>query len=76
MKPYDGSTDPINYLESYKALMMIQEATDILLCIDFPATIRKVARAWYSGLQSESINYFEQLKHLFMAHFSTNRKVQ
>ena len=23
MEPYDGSTDPIDHLESYKALMMI-----------------------------------------------------
>ncbi|XP_073099142.1 uncharacterized protein [Elaeis guineensis] len=75
MELYDGFTDPIDYLESDKALMMIQGATDALLCIDFPVTIRKAARAWYSELQSESINSFKQLEHSFVAHFSTSRKV-
>ena len=59
MEPYDGSTDPIGHLESYKALMMIQGTTNALLCIGFPMIIQKVARAWYSVLQSESINSFE-----------------
>ena len=35
VKPYDESIDPINHLESYKALMTIQGTTDVLLCIDF-----------------------------------------
>ena len=75
IEPYDGSTDPIDHLESYKAVMMIQETTDTLLCIDFLTIIRKATRAWYFGLQSGSINSFEQLEHSFVAHFSTSRKV-
>ena len=45
MEPYDGSTDLIDHLESYKTLMMIQGTTNILICIDFSTTIRKAARA-------------------------------
>ena len=74
VEPYDGSTDPIDHLESYKALMTIQGATDALLCIGFPTTLRKAARAWYSDLRSGGIHSFEQLEHFFMAHFSTSRK--
>ena len=44
IEPYDSSIDPIDHLESYKALMMIQKTIDVLLCIDFPATIRKVVQ--------------------------------
>ena len=44
MESYDGFTDPIDHLESYKALMMIQRAIDVLLCIAFPTTLRKTAR--------------------------------
>ncbi|XP_073103311.1 uncharacterized protein [Elaeis guineensis] len=55
--------------------MMIQGATDVLLCIGFPTTIRKAARAWYYGLQSRSINFFEQLEYSFVAHFSTSQRV-
>ena len=50
VEPYDGFTDPFDHLESYKALTTIQGATDALLCIDFSATLRKAARAWYFGL--------------------------
>ena len=74
MESYNGSTDPIDHLESYKALMMIQGPTDALLCIGFPTTLRKATRAWYSGLQSESINSFEQFEHSFVAHFGISRR--
>nr|XP_019702910.1 uncharacterized protein LOC109505143 [Elaeis guineensis] len=74
VEPYDGSTDPVDHLESYKALMTIQVATDTLFCIGFPATLRKAARAWYSGLRSGSIHSFAQLEHSFVAHFSTSQK--
>ena len=74
VEPYDGSTDPIDHLESYKALMTIQGATDALFCIGFSATLRKAARAWYSDLRSGSIHSFGQLEHSFVAHFSTSRK--
>ena len=42
MEPYDGSIDPIDYLKSYKPLTMIQGTTDVLLCIGFLATIRRL----------------------------------
>ena len=74
VESYDGSTDPIDHLESYKALMTIQGATDAFLCIGFPATLRKAARGWYSDLRSKSIHSFGQLEHSFVAHFSTSRK--
>ncbi|XP_073103482.1 uncharacterized protein [Elaeis guineensis] len=74
VKPYDGSTDPVDHLESYKALMTIQRATDAHLCIGFPATLRKAARAWYSGLRSGSFHSFGQLEHSFVIHFSTSQK--
>ena len=74
VEPYDGSTDPVDHLESYKALMTIQGATDALFCIGFPATLCKAARAWYSGLRSGSMHSFGQLEHAFVAHFSTSQK--
>ena len=74
VEPYDGSTDPVDHLESYKTLMTIQGAIDALLCIGFSATLRKATRTWYSGLRSRSIHSFGQLEHAFVAHFSTSRK--
>ena len=58
VEPCNGSTDPVDHLESYKTLMTIQGAIDALLCIGFSATLRKAARTWYSGLRSGSIHSF------------------
>ena len=73
--PYDGTTDPLDHLESYKALMRVQGATDALLCIAFPATLRKAARVWFTRLEPESISSFHQLEGKFVAHFDACRKV-
>ena len=35
LEPYDGSLDPLDHLEGYKALMIIQEVTDALLYLAF-----------------------------------------
>lgn len=72
---YDGTTNPFDHLESYKALMQVQGATDALLCIAFSATLRKVAHAWYSRLPSRSIDSFQQLKKTFLAYFDACRKI-
>lgn len=42
---YDGTTDSLDHLKSYQALMMIQGANDALLCLAFLATFQKVAQA-------------------------------
>lgn len=43
MDSYDGTSDLLDYLESYKALMQIQDTDDALLCIAFPAMLRKMS---------------------------------
>ncbi len=43
VKPYDGIANPLDHLESFNALMMLHEATDIVLCEALPATLHKVA---------------------------------
>ena len=40
---YDGTIDPLDYLEVYKSCMWIQGATDALLCIAFFATLKAMA---------------------------------
>ena len=43
VEPYDGTTDPLDHLGSFKAHMMIQGASDALYCLAFPATLKKAA---------------------------------
>lgn len=45
LDPYDGRTDPLDHLESYRAFMQVQGATDALLYIALPVTLRKAACA-------------------------------
>ena len=44
IKSFDGSTDPMNHIEGYRALMTLQGASDVLLCIVFFATLKKAVR--------------------------------
>ena len=41
---YDGSFDPLDHLEAFKALMLLHGANDGTLCWAFSATLRKAAR--------------------------------
>ena len=59
VEPYDGSIDLLDYLEGYKTLMILQDASNALLCLAFPATLKKTVQTWYSELQLESFSFFE-----------------
>lgn len=48
MEAYNGTSDPFDYLESFKSLMLFQRALDALICKTFPITFKEVARAWYT----------------------------
>ena len=67
---YDNSIDPLNHLESYKALILLQRASDALICIAFPITLKKITQIWYFELRSESIHSFDQLRQIFLVHYS------
>ena len=41
VEPYDGTTDPLDHLGSYKAHMMIQGVSNILYCLAFLDTLKK-----------------------------------
>lgn len=40
-EPYNSTTDPLDHLENYKALMLIQGTLDDLLCMACLATFIK-----------------------------------
>ena len=59
MDQYDRSTDPVDYLEGFKALMHLQDASDSLLCLALPATLKKAARTWFIGILPKSVTSFQ-----------------
>lgn len=71
---YDGTSDPINHLENFKAIMLLHKVIDGILYWAFLSTLWDVARYRYSSLQAGSINCFEQLGRSFEAHFVTSQK--
>ena len=58
-KLYDGSANPLDHLEAFKALMLLHGANDGTLCWAFPATLRKATRQWFFNLPPRSISSFE-----------------
>ena len=44
IESFDGSVDPMDHIEGYRALMTLQGASDTLLCIAFLATLKKAVR--------------------------------
>lgn len=55
--------------------MMIQDASNALLYITFPATLCKAAWVWYSRLESRSIHSYKQLAKMFVAFFNANQRI-
>ena len=72
MELYDNSSDPLDHLEGYKALMMLQGASDTLLLFAFWVMLQNLVQIWYFGLQSESIYSYEQLRMQFIAYFGND----
>ncbi|XP_022880891.1 uncharacterized protein LOC111398189 [Olea europaea var. sylvestris] len=49
IKEYDGTIDPINYLNVYTDVMNLQVAPDQVMCKTFPQTLTNAARDWKIG---------------------------
>ena len=40
LESYDGSKDPLDHIESFKMLMLLQMTPDELMCRTFPTTLK------------------------------------
>ncbi|XP_038976929.1 uncharacterized protein LOC120107647 [Phoenix dactylifera] len=74
VETYNGTTDLLDHLESYGALMALQGSSEVILCKAFPATLREVARLWFSGLKPSTVSSFKQLGRQFAANFAASRR--
>ena len=69
MKSYDGSKDPLDHIESFKTLMLLQMTLDEVMYRAFPTTLKGVARVLFSKIPPGTIIDFEQLSKGFVRHF-------
>ncbi|GFZ12862.1 hypothetical protein Acr_23g0012470 [Actinidia rufa] len=73
---YEGKTDPMDHLDSYKSLMSLQGCSDEVMCKAFSATLKGPARSWFRKLSLGTIDSFGDLSRLFVANFMSCRNRQ
>ncbi|XP_077215626.1 uncharacterized protein LOC143850246 [Tasmannia lanceolata] len=71
---YDGTTDPMDHLETVRNLMLLHGPSDGFLCRAFPTTLTGATRDWYSRLKPNSIDTFEEFGENLVPHFMSSRK--
>ena len=69
LESYDGSKDPLDHIESFKTLMLLQMTLDEVICRSFPKTLKAIARVWFKKIPPGTIADFEQLSKVFVHHF-------
>src|SRR3954464_13634004 len=74
LEKYDGGGDPDDHIQSYRTSMKLHGATDPLLCLAFPTTLKKAAREWYNNLSAGSINSFRDLSRSFRNQFAASKR--
>ena len=74
LESYDGSKDPLDHIESFKTLILLQMTLDEVICRAFPTTLKGVARVWFSKIPLGTIADFEQLNKGFVHHFIGGQK--
>ncbi|GFZ14654.1 hypothetical protein Acr_24g0008440 [Actinidia rufa] len=73
---YEGKTDPMDHLDSYKSLMVLQGCSDEVMCKAFSATLKGPAKSWFRKLSLGTIDSFGDLNRLFVANFMSCRNRQ
>ena len=69
LEVYDGMKDPLDHIGASKTILDLQQTPNVVKCRSFPATLRGVAREWFSKLLAASINNFKQSSDSFVRQF-------
>ncbi|XP_058191454.1 uncharacterized protein LOC131308534 [Rhododendron vialii] len=74
LETFNGSTDRLDHLETYKSLMHLQAILDEVMCRAFPVTLKGSARAWFNKLPPGSIRSFKELSTSFVSYFIAGQR--
>lgn len=66
MEVYDGSKDPLEHLETFKAHMTLHGFSREVVCQAFLLTLKRVAWGWFGSLPLGSMNSFGKLARPFL----------
>ena len=58
---YDGSGDPSDHIEGFRAHLILHGTLDEIACQAFPTTLKGVAKELFDNLSSKSIDNFDTL---------------
>ena len=69
LESFDDSRDPLDHIETFKTLMLLQMTPNEVMCRAFRTTLKGVARVWFNKIILGTIANFEQLNKAFVHHF-------
>ena len=69
LESFDDSRDPLDHIETFKTLMLLQMTPNEVMCRAFRTTPKGLARVWFSKITLSTIANFEQLSKAFICHF-------
>ena len=69
LEAYNGSKDPLDYLEMFKTLMHLQGVLNKVLFRAFLTMLKGPARVWFSKLAPNTVFTFKEMSGHFVTHF-------
>ena len=68
IESFEGLKNPLDYLNTFKTTLGLQQPLDEILCHSFPTTLKGATREWFTKLLTSSIDNFEKLGNSFLCH--------
>ncbi|XP_057757888.1 uncharacterized protein LOC130976943 [Arachis stenosperma] len=72
LTPYDGLGDPKQHIKKFRSIMIVNGASDPILCRYFPSFLDGPALDWFCSLPADSISRFQELAKQFEDHFAAS----
>ncbi|QHO10812.1 uncharacterized protein DS421_15g492810 [Arachis hypogaea] len=72
LTPYDGLGDPKKHIKKFRSIMIVNGASDPVLCLCFPTFLDSPALDWFCSLPADFISRFQELAKLFEDHFAAS----
>ncbi|XP_057740512.1 uncharacterized protein LOC130957685 [Arachis stenosperma] len=70
--PYDSLGDPKQHIKKFRSIMIVNGASDPILCRCFPSFLDGPALDWFCSLPVDSISRFQELAKQFEDHFAAS----
>ncbi|XP_057740207.1 uncharacterized protein LOC130957361 [Arachis stenosperma] len=72
LTPYDGLGDPKQHIKKFRSIMIVNGASDPILCRCFPSFLDGPVLDWFCSLPADSISRFQELARQFEHHFAAS----